>query len=40
MSISYADTRDSEHLRLLTPAVDQTVSFFPGGPATNLLGDG
>jgi len=55
MSISYADTRDSEHLRLLTPPIDafiarprppvpttstcprQTVFFFPGGLATQLL---
>jgi len=55
MIFSYADTRDGEHLRLLTPAIDafiarlktppsktstcprQTVFFFPGGMASQLL---
>ena len=55
MSITYAETRDNEHLRLLTPAIDdfinrvqnplattstcprQTVFFFPGGMATQLV---
>ncbi len=55
MSISYAENRDTEHLRLLKPAISnfitrvqnplntsstcprQTVFFFPGGMATQLL---
>jgi hypothetical protein len=32
MSISYADTRDSEHLRLLTPAIDAFIKRPPPSP--------